>query len=120
MNYRWPLRIGKFLAIAAVIILAISYIVMGLWNALIPDLFKGPVITYWQAVGLLLLSHFLLHGWGRWRYPNGWRHRHWRNRWEERLAAMTPEEREKYKEEWRRRCGWYPGEESEKDKQSKT
>jgi hypothetical protein len=114
MKFWWPLRIAKFFAIAAVILLAIGYVVMGLWNALIPDLFKGPVLTYWQAVGLLLLSHFLFHGWGRWRYSNGWRHHDWRHRFEKRLASMTPEERRKYEDEWRRRCGWYPGEESDK------
>lgn len=113
MKHWWPLRILKFVAIAVVALLAIGYVVMGLWNALIPDLFKGPVLTFWQAVGLLLLAHFLFHGSGRWLHPNGWRHRRWKHHLEERLASMTPEEREKYKEEWRRRCGWYPGEEHE-------
>ena len=28
---------------------------------------------------------------------------------------MTPEEREKFKQEWKDRCGWYPG--MEKDVQ---
>jgi len=114
MKYWLPLRIAKFVVIAVVILFAIGYVVMGLWNALIPDLFKGPVLTYWQAVGLLLLSHFLFHGWGRWRHAGGWRHRDWRRRFDEKLASMTPEEREKYREDWRRRCGWSPGEESEK------
>lgn len=113
MKHWWPLRIAKFVAIAVVVVVAVGYVVMGLWNALIPDLFRGPVLTYWQAVGLLLLSHFLLHGWGRWRYSNGWRHHRWKQHLDERLASMSPEERKKYEEEWRRRCGWYPAQESE-------
>ena len=113
MKYWWPLRIGKFLLFAAFLIFAVGYVVMGLWNALIPELFKGPVLTYWQAIGLLLLTHFLFHGSGRWRHSNGWRHHRWKHGLEEKLAAMTPEEREQYKAEWKRRCGWYPGEESE-------
>ncbi len=114
MKYWMPLRIAKFVAIAAVVLFVVGYVVMALWNALIPDLFKGPVITYWQAVGLLLLSHILFRGWGRRSHWNGWRHGYWKHRLDERLASMSPEEREKYKEEWRRRCGWYPEAESEK------
>ena len=35
---------------------------MSLWNALIPQLFKGPVLTFWQTAGLFLLSKILLTG----------------------------------------------------------
>jgi hypothetical protein len=74
---------------------------MLLWNALIPDLFHGPFLTFWQAVGLLVLSHILFHspcGHGRWA------HHHWKHRFEAKLAAMTPEEREKFKDEYSRCC----------------
>lgn len=37
----------------------ISFMVMVLWNALIPELFKGPVLTYYKAAGLLLLCRLL-------------------------------------------------------------
>lgn len=119
MRSWWVLKIAKFIAIIAVATLVLGLAVMALWNALIPDVFKGPSLTFWQAVGLLVLSHILLRGWGRWRYANGWRHKRWRHRLEEKLAAMTPEEREKFKEEWRRRCGWYPGEAEERKEQTK-
>jgi hypothetical protein len=89
-----------------------GFVVMGLWNALIPELFKGPVLSFWQAVGLLLLSHILLRGWG----SGGWGHNRWRHRFEEKLAAMTPEERDKFKEEWRRRCGWDHGPDPKENK----
>ena len=36
--------------------------VMALWNWLIPELFNGPVLTYWQTAGLFLLSKILLTG----------------------------------------------------------
>lgn len=36
--------------------------VMVLWNWLIPDVFNGPVLTYWQTFGLFLLSKILLTG----------------------------------------------------------
>jgi len=52
-------------------------VVMLLWNALIPDLFGGPAITFVQAIGLLLLAHLLLrrrffYGGPAWRYPYWW------------------------------------------------
>ncbi len=116
MKGRWIAKgVRIFLALVIGTVL-IGFIVMLLWNALIPDLFRGPTLSYWQAVGLLLLSHILLRGWGRWRYANGWRADRWRHRFGAKLAAMTPEEREKFKEEWKQRCGWYPGATQEKDK----
>ena len=110
MKSRWLRRILKGIGILVVAALALSFIVMILWNALVPVLFNGPVLTFAQALGLLLLSHILLRGWGPWRHANGWRHDRWRRRLEEKLAAMTPEEREKFKSEWRTRCGWTPDE----------
>ena len=118
MKHVWMRRIGKFSLIIVVGLIALSFIVMMIWNALVPDLFKGPEITFWQAAGLLVLSHILLRGWGRWRYANGWRHDRWKHRLEEKLAAMTPEERETFKREWRRRCGWEPGGESKPKEQT--
>ena len=108
MKARWVLRAFKMAAFIVVAMLVIGFVVMGLWNVLVPELFHGPVLTFWQAVGLLLLAHILLRGWGPWRHSHGWRHEGWKHRMEEKLAAMTPEEREKFKDEWRRRCGWTP------------
>lgn len=34
----------------------IGYVVMWLWNWLMPDLFGLTTITYWQAVGILILA----------------------------------------------------------------
>jgi len=36
--------------------------VMALWNWLVPTLFNGPVLNYWQTLGLFLLSKILLTG----------------------------------------------------------
>jgi hypothetical protein len=119
MKTWWMLRIGKFIAMMLVATLVLGFVVMGLWNALIPDLFGGRAVTFWQAVGLLLLSHILLRAWGSGRYGNGWKRDRWRRRFEEKLAAMSPEEREKFREEYRRRCGPYPREETEQQQQTK-
>jgi len=114
----WFWRIGKFFVLAVVAIVVFGFLMMALWNALIPDLFHGPVLTFWQAIGLLVLSHILFRGWGHRWHGGGWRNHRWKHRFEEKLAAMTPEEREKFKEEWRKRCGWYPGEGEGKKEQT--
>lgn len=105
MRTRWVFRGMKMVVFFAIGTLLIGFIVLQLWNALIPELFNGPQLSFWQAVGLLVLSHILLRGWGRGGYGTSWRRDRWRNRFEEKLAAMTPEEREKFKAEWRHQCG---------------
>jgi hypothetical protein len=36
-----------------------SAIILALWNVLMPVIFKLPSITFWQALGLLILSRVL-------------------------------------------------------------
>ena len=110
----WMMKVVKMVVFLVVGAILLGAIVMLLWNALVPDLFHGPEITFLQSVGLLVLSHILLRGWGHWRYSNGWRHDRWRRKFEEKLAAMAPEEREKFKEEWEHRCGYRSGGHAEK------
>src|SRR5262249_32327836 len=70
--------------------------VLYLWNWLMPGLFHFPVITFWQAVGLLGLSWLLFGGWRGFGMRG---HRgQWRHRLMERWVEMTPEEREKFRE----------------------
>jgi hypothetical protein len=77
-----------------------------LWNWLVPELFNGPLINYYQAFGLLILSRILFKGFfgghggcGR----GGWgRHYAWKEKW----GNMSEEEREKFKQKMRERCGW--------------
>ena len=40
------------------------WITMSLWNWLVPDLFNGPEIGYWQTAGLFILSKILFTGIG--------------------------------------------------------
>jgi hypothetical protein len=92
------LKIAFFILLA---VLAISFVVMSLWNWLMPSLFGLRLITFWQALGLLVLSKILLGGFrGR---PGGGMHG--RRRMMERWEQMTPEEREKFRQGMRSRCG---------------
>jgi len=73
---------------------AFSFLTMILWNALLPVIFHLPIITFWQAVGLLILSRLFFSS-GPWNKG----HRHpWGNHLREKWEKMTPEEREKLRE----------------------
>ncbi len=91
------LRVLKFAVIGAAFVAAFGFVTMHLWNALIPDLFHGPVVNFWQAAGLIVLSHILFRGGFK---HSGWHHRNWQHKMQHKLAAMTPEEREKFMEKW--------------------
>ena len=79
-------------------------IVMHLWNWLLPSLFGWRQITFWQALGILALCRILFGGLG-WR---GSARSNVRRRMEERCANMTPEERERFRQRMRERCGFDP------------
>jgi hypothetical protein len=95
------LRVLKFVVMAALIITVLSFVVMRLWNWLTPALFGWHVITFWQAVGILILSKILFGGFRGRPGP----HMHWRRRMMERWAQMTPEERGKFRQSMGGRCG---------------
>jgi len=42
----------------------VGFIIMWLWNGLMPKVFNLPVISYWQGLGLALLGRLLLGGFG--------------------------------------------------------
>ena len=99
-------RIPLFILMGLVGVTVLGFILMTLWNALLPGLFHAPVITFWEALGLFLLSKLLFGGMHSGHRMGGMRHRQFGKRMEEKLAKMTPEEREKWKSEWHNsRCG---------------
>ncbi len=87
-----------------------SLAVMLLWNYIIPDIIPSiKEITYLQALGLLVLcrilfGHFGRRGGGPWNKGQG---SQWGGHWKQKWSQMTEEEKAKYKEEWRKRCGKY-------------
>ena len=103
---RSPVKwIAKGVAIAVAVVLFIAvfgWVVMLLWNYLVPPLFHGPEIGYWQAFALLLLSRILFGGLrGHRRVHGHWRRHMWGERWD----SMTPEERERLRQRFFERCG---------------
>jgi hypothetical protein len=87
-------------------------IVLHLWNWLLPPLFGWRQITFWQALGILVLCRILVGGFGL----HGGSRSSVRRRVADRLAdrmgdrwdAMTPEERERFRQRIRERCGFDP------------
>jgi hypothetical protein len=91
MRVLWLTRAVKIVVIVAVVLGVVSFIAMNLWNWLVPVLFSGPQVTYWQAVGLLVLCRLLFGG----LHPRGHghcrgRHAYWKH--------LTPEERARFRE----------------------
>src|SRR5215469_15135478 len=95
------LRVLRFMVFAILIITVLSFVVMRLWNWLAPALFGWHLITFWQALGILVLSKILFGGFRGGPFP----HMQWRHRMMERWAQMTPEEREKFRGSMRGFCG---------------
>jgi len=103
MKTKRILRGVKFALLGALFLAIFTFAVMSLWNWLMPTLFGWRLITFWQALGLLILSKILFGG-----FRGGpHRHWHWRRRMIERWEQMTPEEREKFQQAMRCRCGTF-------------
>jgi hypothetical protein len=78
---------------------------MLLWNALLPIIFHLPVITFWQAVGLLILARLIFGFSPPWHHGHGHNHckkSHFREKWE----GMSPEQRDEFMKHYHCRPWW--------------
>lgn len=91
----------KMLVMIVVALTLFGEVVMRLWNWLMPSLFHLPMITFVQALGLLVLSKLLFGGFHRHSGGRGWKRR-MNERWEQ----MSPEERERFRAGLKSRHGW--------------
>jgi len=97
----------KFLLLIPLVVLGVltvlAFAVFELWNGVLVDVLGLKAITYWQALGLLVLARILFGSFpGRRGGPFGppWRRHMMMERW----RSLTPEQRE----ELRRRFGDWP------------
>jgi hypothetical protein len=93
-----PFGIAAFLSL-------ISFVVMTLWNYLLPGILHVGVITFWQAMGIFILCKILF-GFGKGGHRMGGGAPWMRHRMEERFKNMSPEEREIFKAQMKQKCGW--------------
>lgn len=92
MPFKWLFIAGSFLVL--------SLVVMLLWNALLPGLFGFKVISYQQALGLLILCRVLFGGFHfRGFLGRDPRSGFFKDRW----RGMNEEDRQRFRDELKRR-----------------
>jgi hypothetical protein len=92
-----------FAVLAAVALFAL--VVHALWNGVLTDVLGVKAVTYWQALGLLVLAKILFGGFPcRGGGGHSWRGRMMAKHWE----SLSPEQREHMREEMRHRFGDWP------------
>jgi uncharacterized membrane protein len=95
MRKKWKLIVIAPAAIVGVLVLVTIFVAIGgeivkqLWNWLLPPLFGWHQVTFWQAVGILVLCRILF---GGHVYRSNSRRR-------------SPEERERFRKAMRERFG---------------
>ena len=96
-----PLKMLFFMIVFVALAVAISFVVMFLWNNILTDVTGVKPLNFWKAAGLLLLAKILFGGLGRSR--RSWKHSpkdHWRNKW----MRMNDEERKDARSRWKEHC----------------
>jgi hypothetical protein len=80
------------LVLIPVLLVLCSGVTMWLWNWLMPTIFHLPTIGFWQAVGILLLSHILFRrsSFGR-MGRSRWKERRFREKMRERMQERMQE-----------------------------
>ncbi|WP_083643728.1 hypothetical protein [Christiangramia flava] len=91
---------AKFILVPIAILFVVTTIVMWLWNGILPEITGVKHITYWQAMGILVLSKILFGGFSGCR-KSGPRSR---GDFKEKLKRMSPEQREKFRQVWKQKC----------------
>ncbi|WP_051718669.1 hypothetical protein [Hymenobacter sp. IS2118] len=101
----WLLRGLRFVLFAALFLVVIGFVTQALWNWLMPSLFQLPAITLAQTYGLLLLSRILF-GFKYGGRVGGWagKRREWQQRMAGRMEHLSPEAREKFRQQMRTKC----------------
>ena len=89
----WKIGVLVVLGVAA-----LGWVVMSLWNWLLPPLAGWQALGFGQALALLVLCRILFGGF------RGAGREHWRARLRERWERMTPEEQEQARAGLGRHC----------------
>ncbi len=102
MRHRFKPFRKFFFVIPVIILFGITAIVMWLWNCLLPEILGVKTISYWQAMGILILSKILFGGFSGCKHRrHGMQNRSFVNK----MKHMTPEEREVFRAKWKQRFG---------------
>lgn len=95
MKRNWKRKISYIILAAVAGVFIFTGVVMLLWNAILPAVLHVGLISFWQAMGILVLAKLLFGGFRGRRHMGGM---HWKHRMRMRWNNMTDEEKEKYKQ----------------------
>jgi len=87
----------RFVLFGIVFVGVAGLVTFWLWNLVMPPVFGLHAISFWQALGLLVLSRILFGRFG------GWGHRMLGARFARGWQLLTPEERERFRSAMRAR-----------------
>lgn len=86
------------------------YVTMILWNVLLPEILSLPVINFWQAAGLVILTR-LLFGFGHHSGRKSWSGPRMDRDLKSKIKNMSPEEKREFfrkmryqRSSWHREC----------------
>lgn len=87
-----------FIVVAPIAIFIFGQVVMLLWNNVLVPVLHVSEVTFWQGLGILVLSKILFSSFN----GKGGSNRYY---WKQRMMwnQMSSEQKEKFKEEWRNR-----------------
>ncbi len=92
-----------FLGMAALFIFLLGNVIMFLWNTILVEVTSVGTITFWQAIGLFILTRILFGG-----FRSGNRKKHWggkrRHKMREKWMNMSDDERAAFKNNWKEWC----------------
>lgn len=103
-NFNRGKKFMFFFPVAVLIAAILGYVVMYLWNSVLPEVAHTGRLNYWQALGLLVLCRILFGNFNKGGHRGGGfreRAQKMRAKWD----SMNEEERAKFKDEYKRRCG---------------
>ena len=95
-------RFGFFPLLILMALALITFVVYWLWNNVLVTVTGVKTVTFWQAMGILVLSRILFGGF-KFGRPAGGPNYGGGHPWREKWNQMNAEERVKFKNEWRSR-----------------
>lgn len=102
----WIKKVAGFILLATAAVLVFGFVVMSLWNSILVPVLGISTVTFWQALGILVLSKILFGGFkgGRGKWGGGPQRHAWSSEMRDKWHNMSEEEREQMKQQWRARC----------------
>jgi hypothetical protein len=97
-------KIVMFSVLAIAGLSLMIYLTMVLWNWLVPELFHGPVLSFWQTLGLFVLSKIFFGTFFKGRNGGS----HWKPYWKQKWNSMSPEDRERFKQKMKDKWCYKP------------